>query len=185
MNFIADPRPTACSDFVSEQIESRLQELRDDVALQLYLERQSLGPRWARAGRSPDENKRNQGNNDPYWDGIQRDAIEERRAAVKVAESSLREFISEHRYLMAPDWIGNDHGRLCFMTHLGGLPIDRHYCQMPEGHNGFCRNGKGAWPSGCESGYAVRRLQDACKHDVTTEWGSDEHVCSKCGKRLE
>ena len=36
-----------------------------------------------------------------------------------------------------------------------------------------------------ESGYAVRRLQDACKHDVTTEWGSDEHVCSKCGKRLD
>lgn len=179
---IAAPRTTVCSGFLRESIESRLQELRDDVALQLHLERHALGPRWARSARSTQENQRNQGHSDPYWDGIQRDAIEERRQAVKDSEQALRDFIAEHRYLMGQEWIGNDHGRLCFMTHLGGFPIDRHYCQRQEGHDGFCQNDKGAWPCGCESDYDVRQLQAVCKHVEVIDW-NDERLCSNCGKR--
>ena len=48
----------------------------------------------------------------------------------------LRDFLERAAaYTLTPgaDWIGNDHGRLCWAPFLGGLPIDQHYCQCATG----------------------------------------------------
>lgn len=139
------------SGFLREAIEKKLKELRADCAVKRLIKHNAFGSRWARRGRSDEENRRDCGPNDKYWDDKQAEAQRTAVAEVLAADKALADFIAEHRPIMGADWIGNDHGRLCWAHYLGGYPIDQHYCQREEGHDGNCAD---EWPEtrwACES----------------------------------
>jgi hypothetical protein len=146
------------STFIREQIEKQVKALRYDCGLQRLMKRQAFGDRWARAGRSNAENERDSGPSDKYWDDRQAESQRKYTAAVESADKALANFIAEHRPIMGAEWIGNDHGRLCWEPYLGGLPIDQHYCQKEEGHQGNHGNEVGEWPQGATNQYEWQRL---------------------------
>lgn len=151
--------PETGSAFLREAIEKRLKELRDDCAVKREIKRNAFAYRWARRSRSTEENARDCGPSDKYWDDRQAEAQRNSTAELEHADQALADFIAEHRVLMPPDWIGNDHGRLCWAPYLGGYPINQHYCQRKEGHEGnhadewpetrwACEHPAGSWPQG-------------------------------------
>lgn len=126
------------SEFIKQQINKRLAELRADCALQREHVRNAFDFKWGQG---------------QYWDDRQSEAQRDRPKDVANADKTLADFIAEHRPIMGADWIGNDHGRLCWDSYLGcldGNPIDNHYCQLPEGHEGYHQtslDSKMGWPS--------------------------------------
>ena len=141
------------SAFLRDAIEKQLAKLRADCAVKREIKRNAFGRRWALAGGRGEST-------DKYWDDRQAAAQRESTEAVEAAERALVAFIAEHRPFMGADWIGNDHGRLCWAPFLGGLPIDQHYCQCAEGHEGNHCNAKGAWPHGVTNSYEWRAMLD-------------------------
>lgn len=133
------------SAFVREQIEKQLAALRADCALQRLHLANAHGPRWSGCKR---ENPDKPSSWDLHWENLQAKAQLERPKDVAAADKRLADFIAEHRAIMGPDWIGNDHGRLCWGNYFGGIPIGQHYCQREEGHEGNCSNEIGSWPKG-------------------------------------
>ncbi len=165
----AAPSASHCSGFLRGAIESRLSELRNKVALH-----RGMKGEWRRRW---------------YWD--ESENAQEKRfrflisqgEKVREAEAELKRFIAEHRHLMGEDWIGNDHGRLCFLPFLGGRPIDQHYCDRPEGHDGFCENDKGSWTIRVSNQREWRELREVCEHPKYVENG-ETLVCAVCGKKM-
>ena len=138
------------SDFVMQQINKRLAELREDCALQRLLLSNAHGRRWSGCPRAnPDKPS----SWDLYWENLQAQAQIDRPKDVLAADKRLANFIAEHRLLMGSEWIGNDHGRLCWDHYLGGFPIDQHYCQLPEGHEGNHCDKIGAWLPGTHNSH--------------------------------
>ncbi|WP_437224950.1 hypothetical protein SH661x_001927 [Planctomicrobium sp. SH661] len=118
---------------LAQAVNDRLAELRMDLANKRY---------WIRNGRRVHWGP---------WPGAERErrqVLAERRTEVQLAERELKEFIARYRPLMGPDWIGNDHGRLCWNFFRGGLPIGRHFCQLEEGHEGHHCDEEGGWIEG-------------------------------------
>lgn len=68
--------------------------------------------------------------------------INKSKARVSAAGTELAEFILEHRQLVGD--IPNC-GRLCWHKFTGGQPIDTHYCQLKEGHDGDHCDTAGRW----------------------------------------
>jgi hypothetical protein len=144
------------SVFVRESIEKQLKQLRYNCCLQRLHLRNAHGPRWSgQPRRNPDKPD----SWDLHWENLQAQAQITRAKDVKEADEELTGFIAEHRPIMGSDWIGNDHGRLCWADYLGGYPIDHHYCQREEGHEGnhgdewpehrwACEHPRGSWPQG-------------------------------------
>lgn len=168
---LAPSNAPTCSSVVREAIEKKLKELRHTCAVEREVKRNAFGRRWARAGRSTQENERDCGSNDKYWDDLQFAAQVKAKLEVAEADAALAAFIVEHRPLMGSEWIGNDHGRLCWSGYLGGMPIDQHYCLREEGHEGNCadewpetkwlfRDRRGSWPKGCSNSREVHELTD-------------------------
>lgn len=143
------------SDFIRQQIEKRLKELRDDCGLQRLHLRNAHGPRWSGCQR---RNPEKPDGWELYWENLQAAAQAERPTWVKAADQALSDFIAEHRPIMGAGWIGNDHGRLCWSAFLGGSPIDQHYCQREEGHSGPHGNKVGEWPIGVTNCHEWNRL---------------------------
>jgi hypothetical protein len=146
----------SASTVVAKAINKRLTELREDCAVKRILVRSAFGHRFSGCPRANPEKPSSW---DLHWEGLQAKAQVERPLERDAADAELAAFIVEHRPLMGDDWIGNDHGRLCWEPYLGGLPIDQHYCQREEGHEGnhadewpetrwVAREGKGSWPQG-------------------------------------
>ena len=145
-----------CSGFLRESIEKKLAELRYNCGLQrLHLSNAHRG-RWSGCPRQDPDKPSSW---DLYWENLQAKAQRERPLDVAKADKELADFIAEHRPLMGADWVGNDHGRLCWGHYLGGFPIDQHYCQREEGHDGncadewpetrwACESPRGSWPKG-------------------------------------
>jgi hypothetical protein len=169
------PSP-ACSSVVREAIEKRLEELRADCAVKREIKRNAYGRRWALAGG-------NDASSQKYWDDRQAAAQEKSTLEVDAADMALVEFIAEHRPLMGSDWIGNDHGRLCWSGYLGGMPINQHYCQREENHDGNCadewpetkwvfRDRRGSWPKGCSNSREVHEQMDR-KNDPSVAVGRE------------
>ena len=145
-----------CSGFLREQIEKRLKELRYNCGLQRLHLANAHGRRWSGCPRQDPDKPSSW---DLHWENLQAEAQRERPKDVAKADKELADFIAEHRPLMGADWIGNDHGRLCWGHYLGGMPIDQHYCQREEGHDGncadewpetrwACESPRGSWPKG-------------------------------------
>ena len=111
------------SGFLREAIEKKLKELRADCAVKRLIKHNAFGSRWARSGRSDEENRRDCGPNDKYWDDKQVEAQRTAVAEALAADKALADFITEHRPIMGADWIGNDHGRLCWAHYLGGYEM--------------------------------------------------------------
>jgi hypothetical protein len=137
---------------IIEALEKKLEELRAECALQRLVKRNAFGRRWALSGGRG-------ASADKYWDDRQAAAQAEATAALEAADRALVDFIAESRVIMGPDWIGSDHGRLCWEPYLGGYPIDQHYCCKPEGHTDHhadeiptqrwaCNSPRGQWPQG-------------------------------------
>lgn len=119
-----------CSRYVAAAIDAELDRLRRSLAVARYRVHDARRCHWG------------------WWptaEGERCLAIRRLREQVRQAERELRRHIAEHRPLMAPTWVGNDHGRLCWHAFRGGRPIDLHYCQRPEGHDGNHANDLGAW----------------------------------------
>lgn len=146
------------SSFLREQIEKRLKELRYNCGLQRLHLRIAHGPRWSGCQR---RNPEKPDSWELYWEELQAKAQQERPKDVEAADKALVDFIAEHRPLMGDDWIGDDHGRLCWSPFLGGRPIDQHYCQREEGHTGTHGNELGAWPIGVTNEHEWHRLLDS------------------------
>ncbi len=178
-------RSRAMSDtcFVIDSIHKRLAELREDCAVKRLIKFNAFERRWARAARTDQQNEADCGPSDSYWDDRQAKAQTESTNAVVVADAELSQFIAEHRHIMGPDWIGNDHGRLCWGHFLGGRPIGQHYCQREEGHDGFCQNDVGAWPKGIHGEPQWWRVKKACAHESKIEW-QQKTCCEQCGQVL-
>lgn len=159
----------SCSGFIADAINDRLHELRLEVALHRHFV--------------------NQWRNRTYWDESKDSQhkrcrfIREQMRETRIAEDALRAFIAEHRSLMGKDWIGNDHGRLCFSWFMGGRPIDMHYCSEPEGHDGFCQSDKGSWPRGVHGDREWWDRRAACKHERSIDWDG-VMKCIGCGLDL-
>ena len=134
------------SGFVRAVIEKELARLRHVCAVKRQIKRNAFGRRWALACddcAGPTE----------YWDEYQAKAQRDSTAAVEAAERALADFIAEHRAIMGEGWAGSDHGRLCWAPFLGGTPIQQHYCECPEGHQGNHCNSIGAWPQNVTNVY--------------------------------
>lgn len=132
-----------CSAFVADAINKRLAELREQCGVKRILVAQANGMKWGQG---------------EYWDNLQRQAQIDRPKDVEAADKALAEFIAEHRPMMGPDWIGNEHGRLCWAPYLGGMPIAQHYCQREEGHEGNHWDHVGAWPQGVTNAHEWHRF---------------------------
>lgn len=130
------------SQFIEDAINARLAELRYQCGLQRQHLKNANGRRWSGAPRADPDHPSSW---DLYWEGKQAQAQVSSQEDVRAADQALAEFISEQRPIMGPDWIGNDHGRLCWDSFLGGLPIAQHYCQLPEGHEGNHADASGGW----------------------------------------
>lgn len=170
-----------CSSFVRVSIDAKLADLRKKCALARESKRTAFGRRWALSARSTKENACDFSPSDLYWDERQSRAQSSSLLSVDEADKALADFVAEHRALMGPDWIGNDHGRLCWASFLGGLPIDRHYCQDEENHTGFCQGDKGAWPQGVHDEAEWWRRKKSCDGHKSIEW-MEAMVCSFCGQ---
>lgn len=125
------------STFIKESIAKKLIELRYQCGLQRLHVRGANVKSWG---------------DGEYWERCLREEKIKRPIDRDAADKALAGFIAEHRAIMGPDWIGNDHGRLCWSDYLGGAPIDQHYCQKPEGHEGPGGNEIGVWPQGIRNG---------------------------------
>lgn len=159
--------PATCSAFLRESIEKKLKELRADCGLKRLIKGNAFGRRWARSARTDEENRRDSGSSDKYWDDRQAEAQRNSTAELEAADKALADFIAEHRPLMPSDWIGNDHGRLCWSPYLGGRPIDQHYCQKPEGHDDPHGNDIGEWPLGVTNEHEWHRLRETLPAGAT------------------
>lgn len=168
------------SEFLRGAIDEKLAELREACAVKRQIKRNAFGRRWALNARGTAENERNSGSSDKYWDDCQAVAQTNAVADLAAADKALADFIAEHRPLMGVDWIGNEHGRLCWEPFLGGLPIDQHYCQREEAHDGnhavewpetrwACDHRRGSWPQGVTNVYEWRELVEKTKAAETTK----------------
>jgi len=166
---------------VRVSVHAKLAELRRACAVARELKFKAFERRWAINARSNQENARNFSTSDLYWDERQAKAQASTTKAVAEADQALSDFIGEHRELMGQDWIGNDHGRLCWGSFLGGLPIDFHYCQEEENHEGFCQGKTGSWPKGVRNEAEWWRRKKSCDHREWIEW-QEKMVCLRCGK---
>lgn len=120
----------SASAFLESAINQRLAELRRECALARHMVRDQRRCHWG------------------WWPTAEADrrrAIRGSQRRVREAEQALRAFIAEHRPLMGSEWPGTDHGRLCWDSFIGGLPIDLHFCQQPENHDGHHADQAGAW----------------------------------------
>lgn len=172
---LAQSPPLPCSSFLREAIDKKLKELRDSCAVKREIKRNAFGRRWAFASRSTKEMEADSGSSDKYWDDLQDAAKIETTAEVEAADKALADFVAEHRSMMGAEWIGNDHGRLCWAPYCGGMPIDQHYCQREEGHDGnhadewpetrfACNSPRGSWPQGVTGDREWRALIDRKNH---------------------
>lgn len=167
------PAPSGISDLLRDSIENQLANLRETCAIKRLHLRNAHGPRWSGCPRrNPDKPD----SWDLHWENLQATAQIECPKEVERADKDLADFIAIHRPVMGPEWIGNSHGRLCWEPYLGGFPIDRHYCQREEGHEGnhadewpetrwACEHPRGSWPQGvtCD-----REWQDKIKASEVT-----------------
>ncbi len=169
------------SDFIKRQIEERLKELRFECGLQRLHLRNAHGPRWSGCQR---RNAENPDSWELHWENLQAQAQQERPKEVAAADKALADFIAEHRAIMGPDWIGNDHGRLCWSPYVGGRPIEQHYCQKSEGHANVHADEAGGWPREVTNDYEWHRLCDACEHTTTYERDANQ-ICAVCGREIQ
>lgn len=91
------------STFLKEQTEKRLKELRYNCGLQRLYLRNASEKRWARAARSTEENQRDCGSSDKYWDDVQAKSLTKAASGIAEADKLLAEFIAEHRAMMWPE----------------------------------------------------------------------------------
>ncbi len=168
------------SDFLKEQIEKQVKKLRADCAVKREIKRNAFGRRWALASRGhPDKPD----GSDKYWDDLQAKEQVTRTEDLANADKTLAGFITEHRSFMGPDWIGNDHGRLCWCPFLGGTPIDQHYCEREENHDGPHADSAFAWPREVTNEHEWHKLRGTCSHPETSDHESGRQ-CVVCGKIL-
>ena len=167
------------SAFLQGQIEKRLKELRHQCELLRLTKADAFRGRWARASRSDEENRRDSGSSDKYWDDLQAKEQGERTIALALADKALVDFIAEHRRFMTPEWPGTDHGRLCWSPYCGGTPIEQRYCQLAEGHEGVHADGQYGWPREVTNDREWHQLRESCAHEFI-QYG-DDRACHKCG----
>jgi len=89
------------------------------------------------------------------------------------ALQTLAAFIAEHRPIMGPEWIGNDHGRLCWHN------ISSNFCQLQEGHDGPHRNEKHFWetPPPPKPKVIAPELNDTGEHGLGEDFGERDGPC--------
>jgi hypothetical protein len=153
------------SEFIRAAIAKRLVELRENCAVQRLHLRNAHGRRWG---------------DTKYWDDLQAKAQVERPKDVEAADKALADFIAEHRGFMGGDWPGSEHGRLCWEPFCGGMPIDQHYCQREEGHEGIHGDKAFAWPRDVTNDHEWHKLRESCAHGDKVLNG----VCQVCGERI-
>lgn len=181
------------SSILRETIETKLAYLRADCALKREIKRNAFGRRWARSARSNAENERDCGPSDKYWDDLQAEAQRKSTAELEAADKALADLIAEARPVMGPEWLGNDHGRLCWAGYLGGYPIKHHYCIREEGHEGHhadewphtrwaCEDEAGSWPQGATCNREWNELAEAerARRAAAAE-GVPEKACEQSG----
>jgi len=166
------------SDFIKQQIEKQLAKLREDCGLQRLHLKNAHGPRWSGCPRRDPDHPSSW---DKHWEDLQAQAQIDRPKDVAAADKALSDFIAEHRPIMGADWPGTDHGRLCWSDFLGGLPIDQHYCQREEGHDGRHADFVAAWPQGVTGNREWQELRERCPHSEVEQVAGKPH-CAICGK---
>lgn len=153
---------------MAKVINAKLAELRRACELARQAMRDAFGRRWSGCNR---QNSDKPSSWDLHWENRQAEARIQRPLDVEARERELAEFIAESRLVMGPDWIGNDHGRLCWEPYLGGMPIAHHFCQREEGHDGnhadewpetrwACNSPRGSWPQGVTNDREWRQLAE-------------------------
>lgn len=145
------------NELIKQTIEDKLAALRSNCALQRWHVRVAFGRRWSGC---PRKDPANPSSWDLHWENLQLKAQEERPKDVLKADQDLADFIAECRPIMGADWLGNDHGRLCWEPYTGGRPIGHHYCQKAEGHKGDHGNEVGEWPQGVTDETEWRKLKE-------------------------
>lgn len=135
------------STVVREAIEKKLKELQQDCCIRKEWMRQTHDD-WFWG--SSDEGKRKQ-----------EEAKIERPKDYEAALKTLSTFVEEHRPLMGDDWPETPGGRKCWAPYLGGMPIDQHYCQMEEGHEGHHCDSRIKWPQGVANDRQMHEWFDA------------------------
>ncbi len=161
------------SPFIIDTINKRVRELRDQCSYQLN-------------SISSYEKSLNHKQTDDYPNKYRNKDIQEatqnlKKAQAKYAEELqiLADFIAEHRPVMDPDWIDNDHGRLCWHHGFAHFPISSHFCQLPENHEGDHRDEKHTWHTPPLPGpkFIAPDLDDTGDHGLGDEYGQREGPC--------
>lgn len=154
------------STFVADQIRARLEILRHACAVARIAVRDAFRGKWG---------------DGKYWQDRQAEAQIERPKDVITADKALSDFIAEHRPIMGAEWPGTDHGRLCWAPYCGGYPIDQHYCQREENHEGHHADENGAWPKNVSSDREWHDLKKTCAHVSRGPNKDGVIACRDCG----
>jgi hypothetical protein len=128
--------PPHCSAFMQTAINAELERLRETCRVERYILKSQKSVHPDNWGGSPEHSRKTRS-----------EEIPKTEARLSAADSALAQFVREHKALMPPDWVANDHGRLCWNSFLGGRPIGCHYCDLPEGHDGPHSDEDGNWPN--------------------------------------
>ncbi len=135
-------------DLIAGAINARLAELQRVCAIERHVLHENR-----RAHYEPYEERRRHIN------------IRNCRQRVREAERALAAHVAKYRHIMGDGWAPHA-GRLCWSSVLGGMPIDQHYCDKPEGHDGPHSTPKGCWTD-----------EDAAKRD--RRWTIYQEACCK------
>jgi hypothetical protein len=115
------------SPVVVTAVREHLQKLRYELALMRGVLRYSRRHHWGQ---------------DRYWQVKKYQSQQEYKQRIAAAARELSAFIRVHEWVLGD--VPNN-GRLCWHCFTGGLPIDTHYCELPEGHEGDHQNAIGKW----------------------------------------
>jgi len=161
------------SPFIIDSINTRLRELRDQCSYNLnsvHSYQKSLHHK--RTNDYPNKYREKE---------IFEAGLELEKSQGRYAEQLqiLADFIAEHRPVMAPDWIDNDHGRLCWHHSIHGMPIGSYFCQLPEDHAGDHQSGKASWktPPPPKPKVIAPELDDTGEHGLGADYGQREGPC--------
>lgn len=161
------------SPFILDAVEKELRKLRDQCSyLKGSMPSYEHNLHYVRNNDRPDKHR-------DYHIAEAEENLRGVKERLAHAHQVLADFIAEQRPIMGAEWIGNDHGRLCWHHHFSHFPISSHYCQLPEDHEGDHDDGRCQWqtPPPPKPKVIAPELHDTGEHGLGQDFGDRDGPC--------